>query len=61
MTAPDLTAELVAEYAEVPATLIATTVEAAAAAQEDDVERVARTDVAALAEAVQRSGASTSR
>jgi hypothetical protein len=63
---PDLTAELVQQYGDLlPSTLITRTVAAAAAAPSEpypdeptgagDVERTARHDVRALAEAVRRS------
>ena len=64
MTASTLVAELATQFTDVPPTLIASTVRAAAA-RPDDVraaaEAVARADVAALAEAVRRSTSAGSR
>jgi hypothetical protein len=62
MTTATLTAELTQKFSDVPPSLIASTVRAAAAAPaagtpERAVESIARTDVAALAEAVRRSAA----
>ena len=63
MTASTLTSELTVEFSDVPPTLIASTVQAAAAARLHDeaVEEVARTDVAALAAALRRSTGSLAR
>lgn len=64
MTASTLAAELASEFDDVPPTLIASTVRAATGrGGEADaaVEDVARGDVAALAEALRRSGSATAR
>ena len=64
MTAFTLTAELTSEFDDVPPTLIASTVLAATRRPgEADAtgEGVARVDVAALAEALRRSGSARSR
>ena len=64
MTTSTLTAELATEFDHVPPTLIESTVRAAAILPGDEelrVEELARTDVAALAEAMRRSGSTASR
>jgi hypothetical protein len=64
MTASFLTAELTSEFDDVPPTLIASAVRAATrrpGEAEAAVEGVARADVAALAEALRRSGSARSR
>lgn len=63
MTTSALTAALVMEFDDVPPTLIASTVRAAAPSGDGElaVEDVARADVAALAEAMRRSASFGSR
>ena len=64
MTNSALALELATEFDDLPPTLIESTVRAAARRQHDQdlaVEEIARADVAALAEAMRRSGSGASR